>query len=230
MLLLISLLLATPIEPMEVLVTTGASITNQETTNKVRPYASVLADFPVVIGDEEKIRARVEGVYSGDVAATNVDLTNLQSIDAVKFDAGFHYTIGHTDTARTSISLSGGVSSRLSNQTIVKNPGHGELCFGIFRKDQSASFNVCPIGISGETGDQATVGRIDGQINILNDVRLRTSVIIPYGNGPSNALYYNQVHNVTTTVSVSVILFRTNKKTVPEGIPLPTPTRTAISI
>lgn len=195
----------------------GASVSNASSTTATKPYIDVEADFPVAIQTTKAyppIRIRVETQLGGTAAQTGVPLANqlaagdLSGFYSVSFQGSAHYVVGNSASARSTVSFQAGVSSVLGSgpvQPTTANPGHAEFCFGFWKKDHSASFNVCPVGVSNEVGDPSTVGRVDGRVTIGGSVPLRfqVSVIYPYGNAPSNWYSVGTVHNVLTTVAVS---------------------------
>lgn len=200
------------VDPLNVSIIAGAALSAASGTpgsNATTPFIDVLADFPAIVGSGPTLRAplriQLEGYFSGSPGQT-VAVEDIKTFKAVSFDAGVHRVFGDTADGRATVSLSGGVTSRLDNQAQTKNPGHGEACVGFWRKDHTASFNFCPIGFSNEVGDPATVGRADGRVTIKNALRLQLSVIVPYANAPSNWYVANTSHNITASVSIGADL------------------------
>lgn len=218
---------------LNVSVALGASVSaasGGKVGNAVTPFADVLADFPVIVKDKEdqRFRVQLEGLFAGQ-PGQSINLSDLTTFNTVTFNGGFHFVLGKTSTARSTVSVSGGVSARLSSEAKEETPAHMEACIGMWQKDHTASFNFCPVGFSSEVGDAATVGRADGRVTIKNALRLQIAIIYPYANAPSNYWQSGTKHNVTAIVSISADMDHIFSQAKVDTVPAPRDLHGAIS-
>jgi hypothetical protein len=198
----------------------GASFTNTQSTTATTPFVDVQVDLPVALGGTKAgtkastpVRLQAESVFSGSPSQTEPSALSpltpesLGTFAGISFQASIHYVIGMNGGTRTTVSIQGGGTSRFATgalQPATQNPGHGDVCVGLYRVDHQYSFSFCPLSFTNEVGDPATASRADGRVTINNAIRLQVSVVYPWANAPSNWYAVNTVHNIMTTAAVAV--------------------------